>query len=152
MAEDLIKILALYAASVTTILTFIAALFKSSNKAGRWLSTKIIKVADMRQRPDWVDMKNLEALLTKVEAKLDDFDSVQLIVKRLEYMNLIQHSPENERTINQVYDEYKSMGGNSYIMLEHDRWLRERCEAKRIANEEETKTVGSCRVSKRKTK
>lgn len=151
MAEDLIRILALYAASVTTILTFMAALFKSSNKAGRWLSTKIIKVADMRQRPDWVDIKSLESLLKKVESKLEDFDNVQLIVKRLEYMNLIQHSPENERTINQVYDEYKSMGGNSYVMLEHDRWLKERYEARQNENEE-AKNLGGRRISKRKAK
>jgi hypothetical protein len=36
-------------------------------------------------------------------------------MKRLELLNLIQHDQKNRMAIQKSYDEYKGLGGNSYM-------------------------------------
>lgn len=43
-------------------------------------------------------------------------------LKRLEIMNLIQHTPENSGLICELYDEYKDIDGNSYIDALFGEW------------------------------
>jgi hypothetical protein len=41
---------------------------------------------------------------------------------RLELLNMIQHSPENKNAIMSLYDQYKRIGGNSYIKEIYTDW------------------------------
>ncbi|GBR72800.1 hypothetical protein NO1_0268 [Candidatus Termititenax aidoneus] len=43
-------------------------------------------------------------------------------LKRLEIMNLIQHTPENSALICRLYDKYKKMDGNTYIDSLFGKW------------------------------
>ncbi|GHV18936.1 hypothetical protein FACS18949_15250 [Clostridia bacterium] len=56
--------------------------------------------------------KNIQHGLGLIEDRLGTLD---LSTKRLEIMNLMQHSPLDRRAICKAYDEYKESGGNSYI-------------------------------------
>ena len=46
-------------------------------------------------------------------------------LKRLELLNMMQHSPAETKTITDLYAEYKEMGGNSYIDKQYQKWLKE---------------------------
>jgi len=50
-----------------------------------------------------------------------------LSIKRLEILNLIQHSPTNTRLICLEYDKYINMGGNSYVVQIFADWKKEYC-------------------------
>jgi hypothetical protein len=52
-------------------------------------------------------------------------ENIFAALKRLELLNMIQHSPEEKHIITNLYAEYKSLGGNSYIDLQYQRWLKE---------------------------
>jgi len=54
-------------------------------------------------------------------SKEDIFHSL----KRLELLNMMQHSPEEKDTITRLYGEYKAIGGNSYIDIQYQKWLKE---------------------------
>ena len=47
-------------------------------------------------------------------------------VTRMELLNLIQHSPEKREIILGKYDDYKELGGNSYMDDVVEKWKAER--------------------------
>ena len=46
-------------------------------------------------------------------------------LKRLELLNLMQHSPSEKITIMNLFAEYKKLGGNCYIDEQYQKWLKE---------------------------
>ena len=46
-------------------------------------------------------------------------------LKRLELLNMLHHSPEEKEIITKLYGEYKALGGNSYIDIQYQKWLKE---------------------------
>lgn len=49
-------------------------------------------------------------------------DRLELSIKRLELLNAFRHDSENARLINRLYEEYKEIGGNSYIDDMYEDW------------------------------
>lgn len=64
-----------------------------------------------------------QARFEKLEQRIDEVAMGNL---RLQILNLIQHNPENKAAILQLYDEYKSRGGNSYIKEVVKQWQKKR--------------------------
>lgn len=64
-----------------------------------------------------------QARFEKLEQRIDEVAMGNL---RLQILNLIQHNPENKAAILQLYDEYKSRGGNSYIKEVIKQWQKKR--------------------------
>ena len=65
----------------------------------------------------------VNSFLKKSGGKMDEkFTQVLVMIKRLELLNLIQHDPKNRMAINKCYDEYRGLGGNSYIHQVYDTW------------------------------
>lgn len=54
----------------------------------------------------------------------DGIKNLQKDTLRLQILNLIQHDPKNKLAINNLYDMYKGMGGNSYVTDIYKRWAR----------------------------
>ena len=44
---------------------------------------------------------------------------------RLELLMMMHLSPEQKEIITELYGKYKGIGGNSYIDLQYQRWLKE---------------------------
>lgn len=126
MIEEIVKNIAIYSGAVATTLTALALVMKTSNAMSKWLSTKIVENADLTKANVCVHPCGLESQFTSILAKLKDIDNIRMILKRLEYLNVRQHNSEDEMLINAIYDEYKKLGGNSYIDLDYERWTRER--------------------------
>ena len=51
-------------------------------------------------------------------------DQVILQNKRLELLNMTQHDPTEVKTIMNLFDEYRKMGGNSYAVLVYNKWKK----------------------------
>jgi len=123
--NELIKIAALYAGSILTIFTFAISLFRASDKFSSWISNKIVQRADMSKRSDYICKKDFDRIMNTVLDKLNHLDEIKLATKRLEYLNIRQHNSEDKMLINMIYDEYKHLGGNSYIDMDHEKWKTE---------------------------
>ena len=50
-------------------------------------------------------------------------DKQSLLIKRLELLHLFSDDPSQTLLINNIYDEYKKEGGNSYIDQKYQDWL-----------------------------
>ncbi|MDR1361376.1 MAG: hypothetical protein LBJ18_03700 [Rickettsiales bacterium] len=50
----------------------------------------------------------------KMLTVVDKLDVAEIVLKRLEFLNCYQHKG-NYQTLCKLYDEYKKLGGNSYI-------------------------------------
>lgn len=120
--NEFFKITALYAGSILTIITATGLLFKISGTFSSWISTKIVQNADMTKRVDHVSKEEFNRSIDAILFKLEDLSSIRLATKRLEYLNIRQHNPEDEISINLIYDEYKRLGGNSYIDMDYEKW------------------------------
>lgn len=129
-------------------LTVILSVFK---KFRLWLINKLIsdvKFDDLDSKSELYNIReNIENHDKVVDEKLDELnnkidnkieyvseiinkreDSVYEIRRsllRLEIGRLLDHDPYNRDNILKLYDEYKSMGGNSYMKYSIDRWLKE---------------------------
>lgn len=119
-----IETIAFYSATLTTIVGAIALLLKSSKKLSTWIATKIVGNADMKQLNGCIGGCKFEASLKTIMEKLNDLDSIRLSVKRLEYLNMRHHNEDDEVSINAIYDEYKKLGGNSYIDMDYEIWSK----------------------------
>jgi hypothetical protein len=60
----------------------------------------------------------------------ESLDKISLQIKRLEMLNMIQHAPTKRTAIERIYDEYKSLGGNSYVDDVYDEWREKRVKGK----------------------
>ena len=118
----MIETIALYSAAIVTIAGAIALILKTSKRFARYISTKIVGSADMRQLNGCVGACKFESSVKAILDKLNDLDQIKIAVKRLEYLNMRQHNEEDEISINAIYDEYKRLGGNSYIDMDYERW------------------------------
>jgi hypothetical protein len=69
-------------------------------------------------------------LISGVEKRIEElrqttdrrFNSVELDTVRLQLLNLIYHSPENDIAIKECYGKYKKLGGNSYMDSVYTHW------------------------------
>ena len=52
-------------------------------------------------------------------------ENIYSSLKRLELLNMIHHSPEEKEIITRLYAEYKALGGNSYVDLQYQKWIKE---------------------------
>ena len=120
--EQILRTIALYAGFIIAILGAITLSLKSSSKFSRWISTKIVKNADMSD--GCIGECRFEDSIAAVLNKLNDLDHIKLTIKRLEYLNVRQHNEDDEILINSIYDEYKRLGGNSYIDMDYERWAK----------------------------
>ena len=120
--EEYLKIIALYSGAIVTIAAAIAILFKSSKRFSKWFSTSIVGNADMAKLNGCVGSCKFEKAVSTILDKLDELDHIRLAVKRLEYLTMRQHNEDDEMSINAIYDEYKRLGGNSYIDTDYERW------------------------------
>ena len=64
----------------------------------------------------WMRKKSI-ATLTK--------EQILISLKRLELLNLMQHSPEEKETIQNLFSEYKKLGGNCYVDAQYEKYLKE---------------------------
>lgn len=53
-------------------------------------------------------------------------DEISMGNLRLQILNLIQHDPNNKSAILNLWDEYKSRGGNSYLKDVVKQWQKNR--------------------------
>lgn len=60
----------------------------------------------------------------KLDTALENQTRMQLDILRLKYLQLVQHSPNEKAIIMSVFDEYKKMGGDSWIDDIHENWLK----------------------------
>jgi hypothetical protein len=51
-------------------------------------------------------------------------ENIYLALKRLELLNMMQHSPHEKAIITQLFSEYKQLGGNSYVDGIYADWLK----------------------------
>lgn len=135
----MIETIALYSAAIVTIAGAIALIFKTSKKFSRYISTKIVGNADMRQLNGCVGACKFENSVKAILDKLNDLDQIKIAVKRLEYLNMRQHNEDDEVSINAIYDEYKRLGGNSYIDMDYERWCNRKKANKKEAFKKEKK-------------
>lgn len=69
--------------------------------------------------------KNLfrdDRLYDNIQDMNNSLDKLSCRMLRLEIINLIQNYPKNTVSINNLYDEYISRGGNSYIKSIYKEW------------------------------
>ena len=52
-------------------------------------------------------------------------ENILISIKRLELLNMMQHSPEEKNTIMTLFTEYKKLGGNCYLDSKYQKWLKE---------------------------
>lgn len=71
----------------------------------------------------------------KMFAMLKDIQKDQKILKmdttRMQCLQMMQHDPENRFVITMLRDQYKSMGGNSYLDTEYEKWAKKYNKTKR---------------------
>jgi hypothetical protein len=61
-----------------------------------------------------------------------DIISLTLTVKRMELSSMIVQHPDNMLYIVELYDEYKRLGGNSYIDIQYNNYIKNRTNEKSI--------------------
>jgi tRNA nucleotidyltransferase/poly(A) polymerase len=54
----------------------------------------------------------------------EEFKGLLKSVKRLELLHLLDHKTKDAETICSVYDEYKELGGNSYLDEHFKEWRK----------------------------
>lgn len=64
----------------------------------------------------------------RIFALLKDIQTDQKILKkdnlRLQSLQMMQHDPTNRYAITLLYDQYKKLGGNSYLDAEYEKWAK----------------------------
>ena len=64
----------------------------------------------------------------KMFALLKDIQKDQKILKmdtlRLQSLQMMQHDPINRFAITLLHDQYKKLGGNSYLDAEYEKWAK----------------------------
>lgn len=81
---------------------------------------------------DWVGVASvfIPAIISgyKMFELLKDIQKDQKILKmdtlRLQSLQMMQHDPTNRFAITLLHDQYKKMGGNSYLDAEYEKWAK----------------------------
>ena len=60
-------------------------------------------------------------LLKDIQA---DQKTLKVVQVRMQCLQMMQHAPENRFAITMLYDQYKRMGGNSYLDAEFEKWAK----------------------------
>jgi hypothetical protein len=129
-----IETIAFYSASIVTIAGAIALILRSSKKFSRFIATKIVSNADMSELNGCIGGCKFESSVKLILSRLDDLDKIKVALKRLEYLNMRNHNEDDEVSINAIYDEYKRLGGNSYIDMDYERWSNRKTVKKKAAS------------------
>ena len=127
------------AAALVTLITAAVLLIKTSGRFSKWASTKIVKAADLDAIGGHLGKCKYEQSLTAMLTKLDKLDALILTTKRLEYLNMRHHNPDDEASISAIYDEYKRLGGNSYIDMNYHEWSNKKRGSKKVASKRQIK-------------
>jgi len=61
------------------------------------------------------------ALLKDIQT---DQKTLKVVQVRMQCLQIMQHDPENRYAITMLYDQYKRMGGNSYLDAEFEKWTK----------------------------
>ena len=67
----------------------------------------------------------------KMDAVLDNQANMKLDMLRLKYLQMVQHNPKEKAIILSLFDEYKRLGGNSWIADIHEEWLKKQKRSKK---------------------
>jgi hypothetical protein len=67
-------------------------------------------------------LKPIIRKLEKVDENSERLEGISSVIRKLEIVSLIHHSPENEMLICKLYDKYKKDGYNSYIDELFNEW------------------------------
>jgi len=91
--------------------------FTSINKRSELY--KIYEKIDVTEDEKKKIIESIENLNKEQMTKLTE---LQMSVLRLEIGRIIDHEPENKTTIYHLYDKYREMGGNSYMIERIKEW------------------------------
>lgn len=72
-------------------------------------------------------------LESKLDSILSNQERMQLDILRLKYLQMVQHNPQEKAIILSIFDEYKKMGGDSWIDDIHENWLKKQKKSKKKA-------------------
>lgn len=50
--------------------------------------------------------------------------AMQLDILRMKFLQLVQHNPNERAIISSVFDEYKKLGGDSWVDDMYETWLK----------------------------
>ena len=114
MFEEILEFLTAVSGAIIVITTILTA-FKRTRK---WLKNLLFK--DLETKID-NQHKELEQEINDQRADLS------LKLRRLEVLNMIQHNPDEEQIICQLYDKYRAEGGNSYAVSQFEKWQEQYC-------------------------
>ena len=128
-----IETIAFYSAAIVTIAGAVALILRSSKRFSTFIATKIVSNADMTGLNGCIGGCKFEASVKLILSRLDDLDKIKVALKRLEYLNMRNHNEDDEVSINAIYDEYKRLGGNSYIDMDYERWSKRKTIKKRTS-------------------
>ena len=126
-----IETIAFYSAALVTVAGAIALILRSSKRFSKFIATKIVRNADMTELNGCIGACKFEASVKLILSRLDDLDKIKIALKRLEYLNMRNHNEDDEVSINAIYDEYKRLGGNSYIDMDYERWSKRKTNKKK---------------------
>jgi hypothetical protein len=62
----------------------------------------------------------------KLDKIVEDSGRNRMGILRLEILNLIQHAPDNEIKIKELYEKYSQMGGNYYLADIYEKWQKQK--------------------------
>lgn len=127
--NDFLGAITVNAAALVTIITALTLLIKTSGRFSKWAATKIVKSVDFNKLDLCVARCGYEANTHAILEKLKGLDNIRLTVKRLEYLSMRNNNPDDEASISAIYDEYKRLGGNSYIDMNYEKWAKEHRQA-----------------------
>jgi hypothetical protein len=66
--------------------------------------------------------KKLDDSAKKLDMIVEDSGRNRLGIMRLEILNLIQHAPDQDIKIRELYEKYREIGGNSYLADIYRKW------------------------------
>ncbi|MBR4419678.1 MAG: hypothetical protein IKT32_02245 [Clostridia bacterium] len=55
---------------------------------------------------------------------LENQKNMQLDILRMKFLQLVQHNPNERAIISSVFDEYKKLGGDSWVDDMYETWLK----------------------------
>ncbi len=73
------------------------------------------RIEKIDNKVDDILESKVDEILRKIDALTAKQEANDQVTARLEILNLIQHSPENNVAIEKAYDDYEKRGWNSYV-------------------------------------
>ena len=111
-------------ATVATTLAAIILIVSTYRKIGKWISLKIAKASiNELKEPDIDPESYVGHAFAFDRVVVDELKSIHASILnsrkstlRIELLQLIHNTPEKTEIIEQLFDEYRSIGGNSYMI------------------------------------